>query len=387
MKPAVFLHTADWQLGKPFAGVESDEKRILLQSERIAAIHRMREAAAGADFVVVAGDLFDSVTPTKSTVSAACAAIGSLGVPVFSIPGNHDHGGAGSVWRQEFFLREQAQLAPNLRVLLEPSPVELLNAVLFPCPLLRRHETQNPLGWLQQIENLDARFGDKARIVLAHGSAIDFSSSDADDEEETSINYIDLTRLPEKDFDYVALGDWHGTKQINSRSWYPGTPEPDRFARGAGYETGNALRVQAERGLVPVVEKVVIKGIEWHEMEFDFEADEDLLRFVERVDAAIANQANRALFRLHLTGALGIDASAKLERHLDAWRSRLIRIKLNHQVAIAPTEAELVSLTARVSDPLISRVATRLSVLAQSPDPTLARIALRELYLACAAKA
>src|SRR6187399_3115803 len=121
-----FIHTADWQLGKPFAGVEDLTKRAMLQQERIAVLHRIAAAAQAHDaaFVVVAGDVFDSPGATKTTVSAACATIGAMARPVFVIPGNHDCGGPGSVWEQPFFLREQAQLAPNLRVLLAPEPVE-----------------------------------------------------------------------------------------------------------------------------------------------------------------------------------------------------------------------------------------------------------------------
>src|SRR5450830_1297673 len=103
-----FLHTADWQLGKPFAGVDDKQKRALLQNERLVVIKRMAHEARkyGAEFMLVAGDLFDSPRATKSTVAAACSAIGSIGIPVFAIPGNHDHGGAGSLWDQEFFKRE-----------------------------------------------------------------------------------------------------------------------------------------------------------------------------------------------------------------------------------------------------------------------------------------
>ena len=36
-----FIHTADWQLGMPFAGVEDIQKRSLLQNERFAAIARI----------------------------------------------------------------------------------------------------------------------------------------------------------------------------------------------------------------------------------------------------------------------------------------------------------------------------------------------------------
>jgi hypothetical protein len=36
-----FIHTADWQLGKPFAGVTDPAKRALLQNERFQAIRRI----------------------------------------------------------------------------------------------------------------------------------------------------------------------------------------------------------------------------------------------------------------------------------------------------------------------------------------------------------
>jgi len=85
-----FLHSADWQLGKPFAGVDDLQKRALLQNERFAVIKRLARIAKehGAEFVLVAGDLFDSPQATKATVAAACSAIGTIGVPVFAIPGN-----------------------------------------------------------------------------------------------------------------------------------------------------------------------------------------------------------------------------------------------------------------------------------------------------------
>lgn len=110
-----FVHTADWQLGKPFGRVTDQQKRSRLQQERIEVIKRIGQVAGEyeAEFVLVAGDLFDSRSADRTTVSAACGAMGQIGVPVFIIPGNHDHGGPGSVWQQEFFLREQAALAPN----------------------------------------------------------------------------------------------------------------------------------------------------------------------------------------------------------------------------------------------------------------------------------
>jgi DNA repair exonuclease SbcCD nuclease subunit len=65
-----FIHTADWQIGKPFAGIGDAYKRSLVQRARIEVLRRIGMAAkeAGAHFVVVAGDLFDSPSADSSDV-------------------------------------------------------------------------------------------------------------------------------------------------------------------------------------------------------------------------------------------------------------------------------------------------------------------------------
>src|SRR5436190_1273035 len=63
-----FIHTADWQLGKPFGSIDDLQKRVTLQQERIRVIERIAQAAQqhGAQFVVIAGDMFDSPNATKA---------------------------------------------------------------------------------------------------------------------------------------------------------------------------------------------------------------------------------------------------------------------------------------------------------------------------------
>lgn len=60
-----FIHTADWQMGKPYRQIVDEQKRFKLQQERLNVISLIRGAARmqAADFAVVAGDLFDSPTP------------------------------------------------------------------------------------------------------------------------------------------------------------------------------------------------------------------------------------------------------------------------------------------------------------------------------------
>jgi len=385
--PVKFLHTADWQLGKPFAGVDDDQKRALLQQERLAVIKRLAALAKAeaAEFVVVAGDLFDSPHATQSTVAAACSAIGSIGVPVFAIPGNHDFGGAGSLWEQEFFKRARDELAKNFHVLLAAEPTELDTAVLFPCPLLRRHEAVDPTAWLRAIPDDDARFSGKPRIVIAHGSVVDFSPASDDDEPGGGMaNLIDLKRLSFARFDYIALGDWHGAKQVAEKAWYSGTPELDRFVKGDEHDPGNVLVVEVARGALPLVRSVRTGTIGWHAVDFSFVDDTGLARLAELVDERIGTRAREDLLRLSLRGSLGIEAGSRLQQMIETWGARLLRLKLDDQTGIAPTAEELDELTRRAEDPVISRVALQLVTLASGTgdDAAVARVALRELHVA-----
>ena len=92
--PTTLLHTADWQLGKPYARVGDASKRARLQNERFQCLKRLSELVKGRalDFVTIAGDLFDSPSPLNATIATALEAIGSMEVPVFVIPGNHAFG-------------------------------------------------------------------------------------------------------------------------------------------------------------------------------------------------------------------------------------------------------------------------------------------------------
>jgi DNA repair exonuclease SbcCD nuclease subunit len=384
-----FIHTADWQLGKPFARVEDLSKRVRLQQERISVLHRIADAVTdrNADFVLVAGDLFDSTTVTRTIVSEACSAIGRMSVPVYVIPGNHDHGGPGGIWEQAFFRQESEQLAPNLTILLSPEVVQTEHAVLFPCPLLRRHDSTDTTAWLRQIDADDLeQFGNKPRIVLAHGSTQGFGSVEEDEDSGgDSTNQIDLTRLPSGVFDYVALGDWHGTKEVAANAWYSGTPELDRFPKGDSNRPGNILVVQSTRGASPAVTEIATAKFRWHERAFRFSEDSALELFQQNIAEVIGNRVGEDLMRLDLTGSLGLVGQASLETILESLRSRLLRVKLSINVRIAPTSAEIESLTMRSDDPVIAEVARTLLSLAEgeSENAQVARIALRELHAAC----
>jgi DNA repair exonuclease SbcCD nuclease subunit len=388
--PVTFLHTADWQIGKPFAPFDDPQKRAVVQSERVNVLERIAAVARAenAEFILVSGDVFDSPSATKSTVSAASSAIGKMNLPEFVIPGNHDCASPGSVWEQPFFEREHKALAPNLTLLLEATPREFDSVVLFPCPAVRRHEVMDTTAWLRSLAPSLDDFGEKPRVVLAHGSVHGFDV-EPDDEESPggARNQIDLSRLPENAFDYFALGDWHGTKEVGRAAWYSGTPEPDRFSRGGSNVPGHVLSVVASRNEPPVVRMMRTARIGWHRIDFEFSDDVDVARLETSLDALIGARAQQDALFLELRGTLGLDARTRLEQKLEAWEARLLRLRLADRTTIAPTREELEALTGRISDPLIARVAEKLVARSEleSEEAEVARCALRELHAACRA--
>lgn len=380
-----FIHTADWQLGKPYQRIKDPENRARLQNERFDVLKRISQAVHThkAQFVLVAGDLFDSPSPVKRTVARACEAIGQMKVPVLVIPGNHDYGGPGSLWEQPFFLSQREQLAPNLHVLLSQEPFILDSAVIFPAPLLRRHDHADPTLWIRTAFESPSFPTELPGIVLAHGSVQGFESAqDDDDEEAKGLNRIDLTRLPESGIDYIALGDWHGTKQITTHAWYSGTPEIDRFPKGADNDPGNILIVQASRGAAPQVEKLTTRGLRWNQFSQHFSEDLAFDAFQAELETHIGEWGQESLLKLSLDGSLGIDTSQRLVELLEGLEARLLRVKLENRVAIAPTDEEIEALSNRPNDPLIAAVASALIKMTKGDDPEIARIALRELHSA-----
>lgn len=86
-----FLHTSDWQLGMTRHYLEG-EAQSRYTGDRVETIRRIGELARarGCAFVVVAGDVFEHANLSRRDVGRALDAMGSVGLPVYLLPGNHD---------------------------------------------------------------------------------------------------------------------------------------------------------------------------------------------------------------------------------------------------------------------------------------------------------
>ena len=385
-----FIHTADWQIGKPYRRVKDEQKRFKLRQERLNAISRIREAAQmnGSKFVLIAGDLFDSPTPSSSSVTEVLEIIGEINVPVIVIPGNHDHGALGTVWHTDNFKKYQKQMAPNLSLLLESDPFEIEDAIILPCPLVRNKDNTDPTLWLRNF-NWNTISISKPRIVLAHGSVREFGGQNYNLDEETpsrANNLVNLDQLPIDEIDYIALGDWHNLKQVSENAWYSGTPEPDRFDQGENNNRGQVLQVDVSRLLKPEVKSIATGRIKWHNLNFRFNSDKDLDRFERQVEDLTAGRVSRDLLRVEISGALSLSGYSRFELLKADLENKLIRLRIKGECHKVPESDELEKLTSGIQDPLIAQVAGKLKERLNreedldSEQASITRLALCELY-------
>jgi DNA repair exonuclease SbcCD nuclease subunit len=360
------LHTADWQIGKPFRWVEDTAKRSRLQQVRIAMIERLSALAQEhrPEALLVAGDLFDSAAVPTATVLEVLEAIASIACPVLVIPGNHDHGGAGGLWRRSDVQREMARRCPDLHLLLERRPVEIGDLVVLPCPLLRQHESDSPTAWLESLDwsQLPA---DRCRVVLAHGSVQGFGASDAELTAATAgrrsdSNRLRLERLPQEEIDYIALGDWHALHAVSDRCWYSGTPEPDRFPRTPDDQRGQVLLVELARGTRPAVTPLPTASLSWHNERISLRSAADLHRFDQWLERHIGRRVGRDLLRLELEGQLGLADHQLLRERLEDLRQALLHLRLRGHCHRRPEADELLALRGCPEGPLIRAVAEQL---------------------------
>ncbi|MFM1903847.1 MAG: repair exonuclease, partial [Planctomycetota bacterium] len=340
-------------------------------------------------------------------------AIAALEVPVYCIPGNHDHGGPDSLWEQPFFRSEHRRLAANFHLLHEPEPMVVdlpapeggsSSIVLLPCPLRRRHETDDPTAWLRTLDFNP--FGDRPRIVIAHGSTTVFAAggfeagsvgmSQTDDEEivTSGINTLALDRLPVEEIDYLALGDWHGFLAAAPKAFYSGAPEIDRFPK-PGQQPGSVAVVTVARALEPRVEPVATGRFRWIRHSFDLGDEgprqlDDWLTEAARPTTVGEPGFDTCLARLEVRGSMSLAQRAELDRIMESWTARLIRLDLDDQTVLAPSAEEIRELAERPGDPIIARVAAELVALlergsvagsdAEPCDPEVARRAIHILH-------
>ncbi|RIY01322.1 DNA repair exonuclease [Aureimonas flava] len=359
------VHTADWQIGKPFGGYPEDT-RAELRAERFAAVRRVAVLARerGADFAVVAGDVFDGNTVSDRDIQRTLDAMAEFAGPWIMLPGNHDPAVSVSVWSRlrRFDHRARVVVADAAEA------IELCEgrAVVLPAPLLRHREGADLTEWFDGAETPPRA----VRVGLAHGAVANRLPASAESGNPIADDRADRARL-----DYLALGDWHGFLEIAPRTVYSGTPEPDRYPAN---EPGFVALVEIDApGAAPRVERLRTARFDWRALTIDVHGDAGALTHALAALAA----PGETLVDLTLRGTLSLRERIALDEALAGWRPRFFDLRLRDDGLVdEPDEEDLDRIDAAgfvrtAVDRLRAKAASR-----EDPERAAAALALRMMF-------
>jgi len=307
-----FLHTADWQIGMNarHTGAASPKVREarFRAAERLAEIAREQQVA----FAILAGDTFEHHAVALVEVERTAEILGRFPCPVYVLPGNHDPLEAGSVWERPVW-----RAFNNIHILRESSPLDIGEAVLFPCPLRSRWSADDPTAWIPA--GTDA---DRIRIGIAHGTVEGVPAADR-------AHPIPAEAAWARRLDYLALGDWHslqvfGDEQRGFRMAYSGTPEPTGFGERA---SGRALIVEIDApGAPPRLQEVETAQLVWRRIEREIRQPGEL-RAVREETERLAGP--NVLLELKLQGTLAPEDEAALDA-LVGLAGQFLLLRIEH---------------------------------------------------------
>ena len=174
------------------------------------------------DAVVHAGDLFHSVRPKTlayTTALEALSRLGDAGIPLLIIAGNHDMKKSRYTTSPfEVLEYHRAPIHAGYRYRYEPvdlggSRFHLIPNLLLPSQYREEYDRITPLI-------------NGGNVLVTHG----LTSTLRDHRLGTVMEHeIDATMLS-PEFDYIALGHFHGQRQVADNAWYCGSQEYITYA-------------------------------------------------------------------------------------------------------------------------------------------------------------
>ncbi|MFM9195020.1 MAG: exonuclease SbcCD subunit D [Planctomycetia bacterium] len=306
--PVRILHTADNHIGLPFKQYPLDVG-TRLADERFEALGRLVDIAntRRADFLVVAGDHFDSPRVKGADVDRTAALLrGFAGAAVIVVPGNHDHhaGPEAEPWKR---FRREIAAAANIDLLASPEvktyDLDGQPVHFFPCPCPSKTGRESTIGWV--AESARERHG--LKIGIAHGNVPGLGLDAAD-----QYFRMDRTALEAAGVATWLLGHIHvpfPTAEVGGQStlFMAGTHTPDSLrCRHAG----SAWWIECEGSQVARYERLSPGRLRFVRFERDLlaaDAADALVRDGSALDAAAT------VLDLQLSGRLSTTERAALE--------------------------------------------------------------------------
>ncbi|HEY2506814.1 MAG TPA: exonuclease SbcCD subunit D [Streptosporangiaceae bacterium] len=274
------LHTSDWHVGKVLKGRDrSDEHSAVLHS----LIQTAR--AENVDLVLIAGDLFETATPSpkaQGLVMRALLALREGGRQVVVIAGNHDNASLlDSVYRPalgELGLHVLGTpKAPDSGGTLELTTRTGERATVAAMPflsqryavraaeLLLHEDAEHALDYARRVGSMIALLtkqftADAVNVVMTHATLLGSRRGGGERDVQTSFEYEVPSSIFPGSAHYAALGHLHRQQEIPAPcpAFYSGSPLAVDFGEEAN-EAG-ALIVTAAPGIRADARRVPVTG-------------------------------------------------------------------------------------------------------------------------------
>src|SRR5579875_3142778 len=219
-----FVHTADWQLGMTghFLAGEAQPRYSAARRDAVSGLGALAHGV-GAEFVVVAGDVFEHNQLAPQVVSQSLEAMRAIGVPVYLLPGNQDPLDASSVYTSALFTAER----PDNVVVLDRAGVHDIRPGLQIVAAPWRSKVPTTDLVAKELGQLPA--DGTTRVLVAHGSV---DVLDPDPGKPALIRLATVENaLADGRVHYVALGDKHSRTCVggSGRVWYSGSLEVNNY--------------------------------------------------------------------------------------------------------------------------------------------------------------
>lgn len=333
-----FVHTADWQLGmtRYFLNGEAQARYSAARRDVVAGLGPLA-ADAGAEFVVVAGDVFEDNQLAPRVVSQSLEAMRAIGLPVYLLPGNHDPLDASSVYTSALFT---AECPENVTVLDRPGVHEVRPGLqIVAAPWRSKAPTTDPVA-----DVLDGLLTDEVtRVVVGHG-AVDIFVPDKDRPSLIRLAALEAA-IARGAVHYVALGDKHSRMEVGAtgRIWYSGSPEVTNYD-DIETDPGHVLVVDIDEDDPRRQVRVDARHVgSWRFVTLRRSVDSGRDVADLDINLDLMPDKERTVVRLSLTGSLTVTDKASLDACLDRYARLFASLALwekQTDIAVIPADGE-----------------------------------------------
>lgn len=330
-----FIHTSDWQLGMTRAFL-SEEASSRFSQARIDAISTLGELAKEheAQFIIVAGDVFESNQLSKQTLMRTLDALESIPVPIFLLPGNHDPLDGSSI----FLAKEFEKSGDHIIVLTDMTPVVvpgLSGVEVVGAPWRTKHPSSD---LCKDLADSLVPAGEVIRVAVCHGQ-VDILSPDTSRPEIIDLAIAEQA-IDAGKFHYLGLGDRHSVTDVGNtgRVHYSGAPVATAFDE---VDPNKALLVElSDTG------DCNVKPLEVANWQFIVEAQamngpDDLMQFEKWLNE-LPNKECTAV-KIGFQGSINLATAAALDELMESKTEVFASLKTRERttdLAVVPDELD-----------------------------------------------